>query len=53
MVVGLVQNVRTALKYRGGWKGLFQLMYTVRINFVFIVFILFFLRVTKGMNLTW
>ena len=29
MVFGMVKNVQAALKYRGGWKGLFQLMYTV------------------------
>ena len=28
MVYGVVQNVRHALKYRGGWKGLFEHMYT-------------------------
>jgi len=28
MVFGMVKNVQAALKYRGGWKGLFQLMYT-------------------------
>jgi hypothetical protein len=29
MVWGLIQNVRQALKYRGGWKGLYENMYTV------------------------
>jgi len=28
MVLGLIENFRAALKFRGGWKGLFQLMYT-------------------------
>jgi len=30
MVYSLVQNFRYALKYRGGWKGLFEHMYSVR-----------------------
>lgn len=30
MVYGLIQSVRAAAKYRGGWKGLFEHMYTVR-----------------------
>lgn len=28
MVLSVVRNVQAALKYRGGWKGLFQAMYT-------------------------
>jgi len=30
MVVSIIQNLRTALKFRGGWKGLLENMYTVR-----------------------
>ena len=29
MVWGVVQNFRASLKYRGGWKGLIDHMYTV------------------------
>ena len=29
MVLSVSQNVRQALKYRGGWKGLFEHMYAV------------------------
>ena len=29
MVYSVIQNVRAALKYRGGWKGLLTHMYTV------------------------
>jgi NADH dehydrogenase (ubiquinone) 1 alpha subcomplex subunit 12 len=32
MVWGLIQNFRQAYKYRGGWKGLFENMYTVSIG---------------------
>jgi hypothetical protein len=30
MVYTVIRNVQAALKYRGGWKGLFEHMYTVR-----------------------
>ena len=29
MVYGLIRSVQAAVKYRGGWKGLFEHMYTV------------------------
>ena len=29
MVYSIIQNFRRSLKYRGGWKGLFEHMYTV------------------------
>ena len=29
MVYGLIRSVQASLKYRGGWKGLFEHMYTV------------------------
>ena len=29
MVYGVIRNVQAALKYRGGWKGLLEHMYTV------------------------
>lgn len=29
MVVSIIQNVRLGLKYRGGWRGLLEHMYTV------------------------
>jgi hypothetical protein len=32
MVWGVIQNVRFALKYRGGWRGLLEHMYTVGVN---------------------
>ena len=35
MVLGLVRTVQAAVKYRGGWKGLLEHMYTVSL-FVFI-----------------
>jgi hypothetical protein len=33
MVWGIIQTFRSSLKYRGGWKGLLEHMYTVRIIF--------------------
>jgi hypothetical protein len=32
MVWSVVSNFRQALKYRGGWKGLLEHMYSVRSN---------------------
>ena len=29
MVYGVIRNLQASLKYRGGWKGLFEHMYTV------------------------
>ena len=29
MVYGLIRSIQAALKYRGGWKGLMEHMYTV------------------------
>jgi hypothetical protein len=29
MVYGVIRSVQAALKYRGGWKGLYEHMYTV------------------------
>jgi hypothetical protein len=29
MVYAVIRSVQAALKYRGGWKGLFEHMYTV------------------------
>ena len=29
MVYGVIRNFQAALKYRGGWKGLLEHMYTV------------------------
>ena len=29
MVYGLIRTVQASLKYRGGWKGLLEHMYTV------------------------
>jgi hypothetical protein len=29
MVYSVIRNVQKALKYRGGWKGLLEHMYTV------------------------
>lgn len=34
MVWGVIESVRHSLKYRGGWRGLFQHMYTVSDAFV-------------------
>ena len=30
MVLSVIQNFSRALKYRGGWRGLLEHMYTVR-----------------------
>jgi len=30
MVYGVIMNVVQGLKYRGGWRGLLEHMYTVR-----------------------
>ena len=38
MVYGVIRNVQAALKYRGGWKGLLEHMYTVS-NDVYIVLV--------------
>lgn len=37
MPLGLIETVRTALRYRGGWKGLFNHMYTVRYQKIIII----------------
>jgi hypothetical protein len=29
MVLGIINNFKVALRYRGGWKGLLEHMYTV------------------------
>lgn len=34
MVYGLIQSFRYALKYRGGWRGLIEHMYTVSADVV-------------------
>ena len=36
MVYGVIRNVQAALKYRGGWKGLLEHMYTV--SYIIILF---------------
>ena len=40
MVVGFVKHIQSALKYRGGWKGLFELGYTVRIILFLLAFVI-------------
>lgn len=37
MVLSVIRNVQKSLKYRGGWKGLLDHMYTV--GFVFSIFL--------------
>ena len=37
MVVAFVKHIQAALKYRGGWKGLFELGYTVSANYLFLL----------------
>ena len=32
MVFGVIRNFQKSLKYRGGWKGLLEHMYTVSLN---------------------
>jgi hypothetical protein len=32
MVLSVVRNFQHALKYRGGWRGLLEHMYTVSLN---------------------
>ena len=37
MVVAFVKHIQAALKYRGGWKGLFELGYTVSADYLFLL----------------
>lgn len=32
MVYGIIRSVQAQLKYRGGWKGLWEHMYTVSLS---------------------
>jgi hypothetical protein len=39
MVYGVIQNFIQGLKYRGGWRGLLEHMYTVRtMRWLFLLF---------------
>jgi len=46
VTVSILENLRHALKYRGGWRGLWQHMYTVRMRtpYAVVVALRFFSR---------